>query len=204
MITIIDTAARQSAPIPEGSVRQILTPASDKTMVEVARYEVAAGRTHRVAPSERTQVVYILEGNGAEVIFTKAGKATVYTANRRSGVYLEPGEEAVFKSSGTPLVLLQVTVPKHTGKPIAPGSAIAHRLFLRGIEIAGAGRRETDSDSDILGQQRDRTFRFLGPADRPHAVWAGSLFAAARAPRVQNEFRPRRNISTSSKPAPAK
>jgi mannose-6-phosphate isomerase-like protein (cupin superfamily) len=126
MITIIDTAARQSAPIPEGSVRQILTPSSDKTMVEVARYEVAAGRTHRVAPSERTQVVYVMEGNGAEVIFTKAGNATVHTANRRSGVYLEPGEEAVIKASGaasgTPLVLLQVTVPKHTGKPIAPGA----------------------------------------------------------------------------------
>ena len=35
---------------------------------------------------------------------------------RRAGLYLEPGEEATVTASGTPLVLLLVTVPKHTGQ----------------------------------------------------------------------------------------
>jgi len=120
MITVIDTTNRKSTPIPEGTVRHILTPSSDKTTVEVARYAVASGKTYRIPPSERTQVVYIMEGKDAEVTFSKANKPTVYPAHRRCGVYLEPNEEAVIKASGTPLVLLHVTVPKHTGKPIAP------------------------------------------------------------------------------------
>lgn len=121
MINVIDTNSCASTPIPEGSVRHILTPASDKTMVDVARYEVAAGKTLRIPSSERTQVVYILEGKDAEVTYSQAGKSTVHTAQRRSGVYLEPQEEAAFKASGTPLVLLSVTVPKHTGKAITSG-----------------------------------------------------------------------------------
>jgi mannose-6-phosphate isomerase-like protein (cupin superfamily) len=35
---------------------------------------------------------------------------------RRAGVYLEPGEEATVTASDSPLSLLIVTVPKHTGK----------------------------------------------------------------------------------------
>jgi len=61
-------------------------------------------------------VVYITEGKDAEVSF----KAATYTGQRGCGVYLEPNEEAVIKASGTPLVLLSVTVPKHTGKAIDP------------------------------------------------------------------------------------
>ena len=120
MITVIDTTSRKSTPIPEGTVRHILTPSNDKTRVEVARYEVDSGKTHRIPHSERTQVVYVMEGNGAEVTFSTAGKAATYTAQRGCGVYLEPNEEAVIKASGTPLVLLSVTVPKHTGKAIDP------------------------------------------------------------------------------------
>ena len=119
MITVIDTLSTASTPLPEGSVRKILPSSGEKTSVEVARYEVAAGKTHRVGASGRTQVVYIMEGSGAEVTHTRAGKSTVHTAQRRSGVYLEPGEEAAFKASGSSLVLLHVTVPKHAGKPVA-------------------------------------------------------------------------------------
>src|SRR5580765_5584814 len=102
MITIIDTTSRKSTPIPEGTVRPILTQSNDKTRVEVIKYEVASGKTHRVPPSDRTQVVYILEGKGAEVTFTKAGQSAVHTGQRGSGVYLEPTEEAAIKASGTP------------------------------------------------------------------------------------------------------
>jgi mannose-6-phosphate isomerase-like protein (cupin superfamily) len=120
MITVIDTTKRKSAPIPEGTVRHILTPSDDKTRVEVSRYEVDTGKTHRIPPSERTQVVYITEGKGAEATLNQGGKATTYAAQRGCGLYLEPAEEAVIKASGTPLVLLRVTVPKHTGKAIDP------------------------------------------------------------------------------------
>jgi quercetin dioxygenase-like cupin family protein len=119
MITIIDTKSRANTPIPEGSVQHFLSSSNDKTRVEVAKYDVAAGKTHQVAASSgRTQVIYILHGSGAEVSFTKAGKTTVHTGQRGSGVYLEPGEEAAIKAAGTALVLLLVTVPKHTGKAV--------------------------------------------------------------------------------------
>lgn len=130
MITVIDTNATKSASVPEGTAQHILTPANDKTMVDVAKFEVASGKTHRVAPSDRTQVVYIMEGKDAEVTYSKGGKSEVHTAQRRSGVYLEPGEEASVKAAGSPVILLQVTVPKHTGKAVASnGGAPAGYFF---------------------------------------------------------------------------
>jgi mannose-6-phosphate isomerase-like protein (cupin superfamily) len=130
MITVIDTTSRKATSIPEGTAQPILTPSNDKTRVEVAKYQVAAGKMHRLAPSERTQVVYLMEGKDAEVTFTKAGKSAVYPAHRRSGVYLEPNEEAVIKASTTPLVLLEVTVPKHTGKAVASNGGAPSGYFF--------------------------------------------------------------------------
>ncbi len=121
MITIIDTNSRANA-ADSGRVRSLsiffphLTIKPER--LEVTKYEVAAGKTHKVATSERTQVIYILEGKGAEVTFTKPGKTTVHPGQRGSGVYLEPGEEAAINAAGTALVLLLVTVPKHTGKAV--------------------------------------------------------------------------------------
>jgi mannose-6-phosphate isomerase-like protein (cupin superfamily) len=121
MIKIIDTSSRRKTPIPEGNVRSILTPSDDATRVQVAIEEVQPGKTCHISRSDRTQVAYILEGKDAEVSLTQGGKTTVHPAQRRSGVYLEPNEEATIKS-GTPLVLLLVTVPKHSGKPVASKS----------------------------------------------------------------------------------
>src|SRR5580704_5741305 len=120
MITVIDIESRRNTPIPEGTVRHILTPSNDRTRVEVARYEVDSGKTHRIQPAERTQVVYVMEGKDAEVNLIAAGKAATCTAQRGCGVYLEPKEEADIKASGTPLVLLSITVPKHTDIAIDP------------------------------------------------------------------------------------
>jgi mannose-6-phosphate isomerase-like protein (cupin superfamily) len=131
MITVIDTTTRKSTPIPEGTVRHILTPANDKTMVEVASYEVAAGKAFRIPPSERTQVFYISEGKDAVITYQGAA----YPAPRRSGVYLEPKEEAVIQASGTPLVLLSVTVPKHTGKAMAPGAGTPTGYFFEEAKL---------------------------------------------------------------------
>ena len=116
MIQIIDSDSKTRTPIDEGDVRNVLDPSADGTRVHLAIKDVKPGQTSRLAPSDRTQVVYILEGKDVEILYTSAGSTTEHTAQRRSGVYLEPGEEATVTSSGTPMTLLLVNVPKHTGK----------------------------------------------------------------------------------------
>ena len=130
MITVIDTTNRQTTATPDGIQQPILTPADDKTRVDVTKYQLSAGQSHRVSSSDRTQVVYIMEGKDAEITFISGGKSTVNPAQRRNGVYLEPGEEAVVKATNTPLTLLQVTVPKHTGKPIASNGGAPKGYFF--------------------------------------------------------------------------
>lgn len=117
MIRVIDIESRTRTTIPEGHVRNILAPSQDGTRVYVAVEDVDPGGTCRIAPSDKTQVAYILEGKDVRVTHTKGRTTTEHTAQRRSGIYLEPSEEATISASGTPLVLLLVTVPKHTGKP---------------------------------------------------------------------------------------
>jgi mannose-6-phosphate isomerase-like protein (cupin superfamily) len=116
MITVIDTTSKAATAVSEGKARNILGPSETGTRVQVSLREVEPGKTSRVAPSDRTQVVYILEGKDAKLTCTLAGQTSEFTAQRRSGVYLEPGEEAAVTAAGTPLVLLHVTVPKHTAK----------------------------------------------------------------------------------------
>lgn len=122
MINVIDLESKTRTPIPEGRVRNMLDPSEDGTRVHVAIEDVDPGKTCRLAPSDKTQVVYILEGKDAVVTHTRARTTAEYTAQRRAGVYLEPSEEATVTASGTPLVLLLVTVPRHTGKPIGNDS----------------------------------------------------------------------------------
>jgi len=117
MIKVIDIAGKTGSPTAEGHVKTVLGPSADGTRVEVAVKEVAPGKTSRLPRSEKTQVVYVLDGNEATLTHTASGNTTEYKAPRRSGVYLEPGEEATVTAMTTPLKLLVVTVPKHTGKP---------------------------------------------------------------------------------------
>jgi mannose-6-phosphate isomerase-like protein (cupin superfamily) len=117
MIKVIDIESQTWVPVAEGHVRKILGPSDEGTRVQVATEEVDPGQTCRLALSDRTQVAYILDGKDAKVTLTTGGTAAEYTAQRRAGVYVEPGEEATVTASGTPLLLLLITVPKHTGKP---------------------------------------------------------------------------------------
>ena len=117
MIRVTDIESKIRTAIPEGHMRNILVPSEDGTRVHVAVKEVDPNSTCRVAPSDKTQVAYVLEGKDVKVTHTKARTIAEHTAQRRAGVYLEPSEEATVTASGTPLVLLLVTVPKHTGKP---------------------------------------------------------------------------------------
>ena len=126
MITVIDIASQAKTPTADGYVRTVLGPAHSGTRVEVGVRGVDPGKTYQLARSEKTQVAYLLEGAGAMLTHTVAGESTTHQAPRRSGVYLEPGEDAVITAAATPLVLLLVTVPKHTGRPGADGSAAGY------------------------------------------------------------------------------
>ena len=117
MIKVINVESKTRTPTAEGNVRTILDPTDDGTRVQVAIELVDPGKTRRLAPSDKTHVAYILEGKDAKVTYTAAGKTAEHKAQRRAGVYVEPGEAASVTASDTPLTLLLVTVPKHTGKP---------------------------------------------------------------------------------------
>jgi len=116
MITVIDIDARARVRVPEGHLRTILGPSDEQTRVQVSVANVDARRTCELEVSDRTQVAYILDGNDARVSHTIGGATAERTATRRSGLYLEPGERAAITAGTTPLTLLLVTVPKHTGK----------------------------------------------------------------------------------------
>lgn len=122
MIKVIDIETRPRTRVAEGYVRNVLDPSVDGTRTHVAIMDLEAGRTFRVPATDRTQVVYILDGPDATISHVKADGTTDHRAPRRSGVYLEPSEQAVITASGTPLRLLLVTVPKHTAKPGAAPS----------------------------------------------------------------------------------
>jgi mannose-6-phosphate isomerase-like protein (cupin superfamily) len=126
MIKVINIDSRTRNQVAEGHVRTILGPSDERTRVQVSIEEVDAGKTCRLALSDQTQVAYILEGKDANVAHTVAGKTTEHAAQRRAGIYLEPGEEGTISATATPLLLLLVTVPKHTGKPIGSGSPVGY------------------------------------------------------------------------------
>ena len=135
MITVIDTTSKAATAASEGKARNILGPSETGTRVQVSLREVERGKTSRVAPSDRTQVIYLLEGKDAKLTCTLGGQTSEFTAQRRSGVYLEPGEEATVTAVGTPLVLLHVTVPKHTAKAgsESPAGYVFEEATLRSL-----------------------------------------------------------------------
>ena len=130
MITIFNSAGKTKVADGDAQVRDILSQSESGTRVRVAIVDVAPGKAFRLAPSDRTQVLYILEGQDAQLTSTVSGKAETVTAQRRAGVYLEPGEEATARATGTPLVLLMVTVPKHTGKPTGNAGPARGYVFV--------------------------------------------------------------------------
>jgi mannose-6-phosphate isomerase-like protein (cupin superfamily) len=116
MINIINIGNAVATTTAAGRARGILGPAETGTRVTVAIQDVDAGATYRLAPSDRTQLAYVLEGQNAFVMHASRLHTQDDELPRRAGVYLEPGEEAVITASDTPLVLLVVSVPKHTAK----------------------------------------------------------------------------------------
>jgi mannose-6-phosphate isomerase-like protein (cupin superfamily) len=116
MINIINTGNAVATTTAAGRTRGILGSAETGTRVTVAIQDVDAGATYRLAPSDRTQLAYVLEGQNAFVMHASRLQTQDDELPRRAGIYLEPGEEAVITASDTPIVLLVVSVPKHTAK----------------------------------------------------------------------------------------
>jgi quercetin dioxygenase-like cupin family protein len=116
MIKIINIGNKAATEGAAGRVRDVLGPAEEGTRVGVAIQDVDAGNTFQLARSDRTQLAYVLEGEDAFVMHASRERTQDDALPRRAGVYLEPGEEAAITASGTPLVLLVVSVPKHTAK----------------------------------------------------------------------------------------
>jgi mannose-6-phosphate isomerase-like protein (cupin superfamily) len=122
VIQVFDLSAKEPTPIPQGIKREVLGSGGDGTRVHVAVYEVDSGESLEVSASDRTRVVYVLDGEGAEIKHKVGPEIETHAAPRRSGVYLEPGEEATVTAAGKPLKLLEVSVPKYDGKPTADPS----------------------------------------------------------------------------------
>src|SRR5687768_6154373 len=116
MIRILNIGNATATEAAAGRARGILGPAETGTRVSVAIQDVEAGSAYRLAPSDRTQLAYVLEGQNAFVMHASRLQTQDDELPWRAGVYLEPGEEAVITASDTPLVLLVVSVPKHTAK----------------------------------------------------------------------------------------
>lgn len=136
MITVIDIAGRAGTSTPDGRQRSVLGAVETGTRAEVAVRDVDAGKTCRLGRSDRTRVVYVLEGRGAAITHTAAGGTTTHDAPRRSGIYLEPGEEAAVAAAAEPLVLLLITVPKHRGRATdtaAPAGYFFEESSLRSL-----------------------------------------------------------------------
>jgi len=146
MITVIDTTAVARTPDPSGHRRVVLGSDVSGTRVQVVLQDVEAGRTCHVGPRDRTQVAYILEGAEATLSYARAGRTTEHRTARRSGVYLEPGEEVSITATGGPLVLLLVTVPKYAGRPTdgeSPSGYFFQETQLRSLVDEKAIRERT-------------------------------------------------------------
>jgi mannose-6-phosphate isomerase-like protein (cupin superfamily) len=117
MIEVIDLSEKATRPVAGGNVRTVLGPEDHGTAVELSIYELDPHGILEVSPSDRTRVLYVLDGEGAEIIHTGTEEVS-YAAPRRSGVYLEPGEEAKVEAGESALSLLEVSVPKYLGVPL--------------------------------------------------------------------------------------
>jgi mannose-6-phosphate isomerase-like protein (cupin superfamily) len=172
MIRVIDIASQAAHPTEEGHITTVLGPAATGTRVQVAIRNVDPGKTWRVASSETTQVVYILDGKDATITHTRAGAVSEHRAGRRTGVYLEPTEEATVTALGAPLVLLLVAVPKHTGKATGSGSPAGYffeESQLRSLVDEKRIRERTFWVNKETGLSGSRDLQLGRMAYAPHA-----------------------------------
>src|SRR2546426_990487 len=112
-ITVIDTNHRRRDSSPAGTVRQIITSDDGAKSVRAAIHEIEPGKSFELQSENRSHLLYVIEGDGGQFSF----KGSKYGAKIGTGLYLEPGEKATVSAGTVKLSLLQLHVPKHTGKP---------------------------------------------------------------------------------------
>ena len=115
-ISVLDIGRRPKASTRDGRAWTVLSPAEDRTRVEVAFREIDGGRTHQISSGDRTQVAYLIDGADITLTHTTSGGTTSHAAGAHCGVYLEPGEDATITSTNGPLTLLMVSVPKYADR----------------------------------------------------------------------------------------
>jgi mannose-6-phosphate isomerase-like protein (cupin superfamily) len=172
MIKVINISSKAAVPLPEGQIRNMLLPAEDGTRVHMVIEDVDPGKTCRLTRSERTQVAYILEGQDATITHMSSGDTARHPVQRRSGVYLEPGEEAAVTASATPLTLLLVTVPKYTGRPAdkdSPKGYVFVEAQLQSLIDEKRFRQRTFWVNQEIGQSDSYDLQLGRMAYGPHA-----------------------------------
>jgi len=109
MLTFIDTNKLPRNKTAEGEVTEVLNRqlCGAKNVVAALRW-LKPGEKFKAAPSEKHQLLYLMEGNGSILLDNK-----VYEVSRGAGVYLGPAESATIQpTAGASLKLLHLVVPK--------------------------------------------------------------------------------------------
>ena len=186
MITVIDIGSRTQAPTTEGHVRNVLGATETGTRVSVAVREVDPGKTYRCTRSDRTQVIYILDGTDATLAHTSAGKTAERqgAATRRHLPRAWRGSDR--RRVGTPLKLLVVTVPKHTGRAGPTQRRLA--TSSKKHSLRSLIDEKQYPGTDVLGEQ----------GDRPLGSWDLQLGRMQYAPRAHSP----RHVHHASKTSP--
>jgi hypothetical protein len=109
MLTFIDTNSLPRVKTPQGEVTEILNRhlAGAKNVLGMLRW-LKSGEKFKAEPSERHQLIYLMEGKGSINLENKD-----YEVSKGAGVYLGPSETATIQAAeGTPVKLFHLVVPR--------------------------------------------------------------------------------------------
>jgi quercetin dioxygenase-like cupin family protein len=109
MLTFIDTNKLPRVKTPQGEVTEILNRhlAGAKNVLGMLRW-LKSGEKFKAEPSERHQLIYLMEGKGSINLENKD-----YEVSKGAGVYLGPSETATIQAAeGTPVKLFHLVVPR--------------------------------------------------------------------------------------------
>src|SRR5437899_1607313 len=113
-LNVIKTNSRERVPTTAGTMREIITARDAGARdVRAALHDVEPNKSFEFSAPSRAHLLCVIEGSGGE--FSYRGKT--YPATKGTGVYLEPGETASVSAGASKLLLIDLHVPKHTGKP---------------------------------------------------------------------------------------
>jgi quercetin dioxygenase-like cupin family protein len=109
MLTFIDTKSLPRVKTPHGEMTEILNRelCGAQNVLGVLRW-IKPGESFQAEPSERHQLIYLMEGHGQIRLNGKD-----YGVAKGSGIYLGPSEGAEIRASGSEsLKVFQLVVPK--------------------------------------------------------------------------------------------